>query len=475
MTRWILLWHPQAEVEIQQGSVTVQSPLCHWTRQQLSAGLQATLQELGQGATEEQLADRAEELDGTHQLAHFFYLLRGLFDKALLARRLEVDGQQLATLVPLSRPDRFNPGGGGRHSGTLLRLCRFACARRQGRALLLESPLSSFQVVVHGWQGASLLGVLAEPRSVDELGKAIPGLPPKAAAALAGLLLDAQLAWPVDEQGKAPDESPPRLQWEFHDLFFHSRSRLGWHLNPVGATFPFASRVPPVLKPLPAPAKGRPIDLHRPDLDELQRTDPPYCQVQESRRSIRSYAKEPLTVRQIGEFLFRVARLRKTFEIGEVELSSRPYPGGGACHPLEFYLAVRTCQGLGAGLFCYQPATHRLCPLEAPPEALETLFDSARWAVGMDLDPQLMIVLTARFQRLSWKYQSVVYATILKEVGVVMQTMYLCATAMGLAGCALGSGDSRLFAEAAGLDYCTESSLGEFLLGSRAPRPKISE
>lgn len=470
MSQWILQWHPQAEVEIQDGAAEVRTPLCHWNRRRLSSGLQAALAMLrGEGASQEQLTDCAEKLDGTEQLAHFFYLLRGLFEKALLARRLEVDGQHLATVVPLSRPDRFKPGMVALRPELGMRLCRFACARRQGNDFLLESPLSSCQIVMPASPGAFLLSALSEPCQVEELHQAVAGLSPASAKAFAALLLDAQMAWPLDKNGCTPDERPPCQQWEFHDLFFHSRSRLGWHLNPVGATYPFADGAAPALKSAAAHDESRSIKLHRPDLDELRHSDPPYCQVQEDRRSIRSYAKAPLTVRQAGEFFFRVARLRRTFQVGDVELSSRPYPGGGACHPLEFYLVVRACQGLKPGLFRYQPDSHSLLPLKASQQALEALLDSARWAVGKELEPQLLIVLTARFQRLSWKYQSVVYATVLKEVGVVMQTMYLCATAMGLGGCALGAGDARLFGEAAGLDYCTESSVGEFLLGSSGP------
>jgi hypothetical protein len=44
--------------------------------------------------------------------------------------------------------------------------------------------------------------------------------------------------------------------------------------------------------------------------------------------------------------------------------------------------------------------------------------------------------------------------------------MYLVATAMGFAPCALGGGNSDVFAEAAGTDYYAESSVGEFVLGS---------
>jgi SagB-type dehydrogenase family enzyme len=95
---------------------------------------------------------------------------------------------------------------------------------------------------------------------------------------------------------------------------------------------------------------------------------------------------------------------------------------------------------------------------------------TALWSSGGQCVPQVLIVLTARFARIMWKYQAMAYAAILKHVGVVYQTMYLVATAMGLAPCALGSGNSDLFAKAAGLDYYAETSVGEFMLGS-TPAP----
>ena len=80
---------------------------------------------------------------------------------------------------------------------------------------------------------------------------------------------------------------------------------------------------------------------------------------------------------------------------------------------------------------------------------------------------QTLTILAARFQRLAWKYSSIAYALMLKNVGVIYQTMYLAATAMGLAPCAVGYGDSDLFARAAGTEYYAETSVGEFLLGSK--------
>jgi SagB-type dehydrogenase family enzyme len=82
-------------------------------------------------------------------------------------------------------------------------------------------------------------------------------------------------------------------------------------------------------------------------------------------------------------------------------------------------------------------------------------------------DLQVLIIIAARFQRLSWKYASMAYATMLKHVGVLYQTMYLAAAAMDLAPCGVGGGNSDLFARAANTNYYDETSVGEFLLGRR--------
>jgi SagB-type dehydrogenase family enzyme len=78
----------------------------------------------------------------------------------------------------------------------------------------------------------------------------------------------------------------------------------------------------------------------------------------------------------------------------------------------------------------------------------------------------VLLILAARLPRIAWKYSGLAYALVLKDVGVVFQTMYLAATAMGLSPCAIGSGNSDLFARAAGVSYYAEASVGEFLLGS---------
>jgi SagB-type dehydrogenase family enzyme len=89
-------------------------------------------------------------------------------------------------------------------------------------------------------------------------------------------------------------------------------------------------------------------------------------------------------------------------------------------------------------------------------------------AMGTATVPDILFTLAARIQRVTWKYQTIAYALILKNTGVLFQQMYLVATALGLAPCAIGTGDTQLFARTTGLDAAEESSVGEFALSGWA-------
>jgi SagB-type dehydrogenase family enzyme len=157
-----------------------------------------------------------------------------------------------------------------------------------------------------------------------------------------------------------------------------------------------------------------------------------------------------------------------------MEFASRQYPAGGGLYELEFYAAVNVCASLDPGLYHYDPARHRLTRLCGRTAEVEGLLRDAAESTAIAQDNlQVLLILAARFPRLAWKYESIAYALTLKHVGVVFQTMYLASTAMGLAPCALGGGDADLFARAAGTNYCAETSVGEFLLGSPRPGPVV--
>jgi SagB-type dehydrogenase family enzyme len=299
---------------------------------------------------------------------------------------------------------------------------------------------------------------------------------PDAAGEVLSLLLNAGMLAEVDAEGISSEDKSDALRcWEFHDLLFHARSRTGRHDAPVGGTFRLLGQVdpPPVLKPV-IPANGLP--LHRPDLDRLERDDPPFARVQEERCSIRDYGDTPLSDQQLGEFLYRVGRVADYWEMDvrtpsgpiRMAVAPRPYPAPGALYELELYIAVRSCVNLPAGLYHYDPERHQLNPVAEWTSDVEQLLADAGRAAGIPTERlQVLVVLAARFPRIAWKYASIAYSLTLKQVGVLYQTMYLAATAMGLAPCAIGCGNADLFARAAGADYYAETSVGEFLLGSR--------
>jgi SagB-type dehydrogenase family enzyme len=410
-------------------------------------------------ASESELAAGIVEAEGASALPRFLLLLHHLDAAGVLGRLVTDGGRPLASLVPLVDGYRFAPFPVA--DQRTYRLSRFALLRRQDERLVLESPLAPALIVVHAQEVASLVHALARPRSLEDLAHDVAGATPDGLCQVLQLLSGAGL---IDQGGEEDPFSALGL-WEFHDLLFHSRSRLGRRRDPYGGTLRFLG----VTDPLPA-VKARMTSEVLP-LPQRSPDSPPsssLSDVLERRCSVRSHAPEPLTRAQFGEFLYRAARTRGVIDTRYGELASRPYPGGGALYELEIYAAVDRCEGLPRGIYQYLPAEHGLARLSDATPAVERLIEEAYFTMDRVSRPQVLIVLAARFQRVSWKYSSMAYATVLKDVGVMIQTMYLVATDMGLAPCALGGGNADVFAGASGLDYLEEGSVGEFALGTPA-------
>jgi SagB-type dehydrogenase family enzyme len=195
---------------------------------------------------------------------------------------------------------------------------------------------------------------------------------------------------------------------------------------------------------------------------------------------VRRYAAAAMTVAELGELLYRTARVRSMITLaaggygdaddGDTpaagdELSDRPYPSGGAGYELELYVTVGNCAGLPAGVYHYDPFGHRLEPVSSDPGTVNELLNGARVAAAMDDLPPVLITMTARFRRLSWKYEGLAYRLVLMHVGVLIQNLYLVCTAMRLAPCALGSVSIDTAARAFGTDWRIEPCVGQFIVG----------
>ncbi len=350
-------------------------------------------------------------------------------------------------------------------------LDRFACIRRDGGAWLLESPLAGARF---RFDRLAALDAPIVRRALAAAGFLETRQPP-AGARSAPPPATGKSDGTAAEPGPDAARRDALAQWEFHDLLFHAHSRGGWHRDPLGAGFSFIGEI----EPLPAarpPWPGTPIPLARAPAGGES-----FAAVLERRRSERYYDEaHPISRDDLGALLDRAARIRSSVvvEVGNAagrtapfELTRRPYPNGGASYELEIYPVVDRCDGLEPGLYHYDAAGHALVRIAGRTRDVERFFADAHVASANQADPQIVLVIAARFARVTWKYKSICYATTLRNTGVLYQTLYLAATELGLSPCGLGSGDAVLFARATGLDPTVEGSVGDVILGGRPRAP----
>jgi SagB-type dehydrogenase family enzyme len=348
-------------------------------------------------------------------------------------------------------------------------LSRFAYLRRRGTEMVLESPRAAALFRIADPKMAAALVTLSKPQKISRYRKerGFPGLE------FLGLLMDCQILFRLrddDTDGLRPSEGDPGLVlWDFHDLLFHTHSTEGRQASPIGGLYSYSD----LMVPLPAvrPAwPGKSVDLG----GAVTPPPSPFVGLLDARHSIRDFDDGcPITLAELATLLQTAARVRAKWtapsdmgeEGPEVSYASRPYPSGGAAYELELYLAVNQCEGLARGFYHYDAERHALTPIETRTHDLDAQLSDAEFAIGASGAPQIVITIAARFGRVSWKYSSVAYSLILKDVGVLTQTLYLAATDMGLGGCAIGTTNIDRFARMTGLEFSTEGPVGQFALG----------
>jgi len=402
-------------------------------------------------------------------------LVRRLARRGLLEYRLGRSGMDPdATFIEPQLPDYWPQVAKLRETDTIV-LSRFAYLRRRGDEMVLESPRAGALFRIGDPQVAAALTRLATPRQVREFRRQ-PGFP---GAELLALLVDCRVLFRIERaggEGLRSDEGDDSLVlWDFHDLLFHTHSTQGRQANPLGSLYPYAG----VIAPLPAMRPrwpGTSIDLREPS-DAASPS--PIASLLRRRHSIRSFdERQPITLAELAQLLDGTARVQSSWksrieELGddgpEIDYAPRPYPSAGSAYELELYLAVANCAGLDRGFYHYDADQHALVPIDVRAPELDAQLMAAQFAMDAPDAPQVLITIAARFGRVSWKYSSLAYALILKDVGVLTQTLYLMATEMGLGGCAIGSSNIDLFARMTGIEFHIEGAVGQFAIGRGDP------
>jgi SagB-type dehydrogenase family enzyme len=444
---------------------------------------------VGLGTFSGGVADRAQDLRIGLPLASFVssrgsidkeihLLVRRLAGHGLLEYRLQRSRNSEDQVVIEPQVADYWPTVSQLGNADVLVLSRFAYMRRRGNEMVLESPRADALFRICNPKIATAITMLSTPQQIKRLRRHdhFPGLE------LLALLVGCHMLFKIDaagDSGLRPAEGDQNLVlWDFHDLLFHTRSTEGRHANPLGGVYPYSGVIPP----LPAVRPhwpGNPIDLRRFSPAEAVS---PFAKLLRERHSTRSFDDQrPITLAELSRFLADTACVLSSSsseDLGDggplVAYAFRPYPSAGASYELELYLAVDRCEGLARGFYHYDAGRHALVPIGARTQHLEALLRGAEFAMGEPAAPQILITLAARFGRMSWKYSSLAYALILKDVGVLTQTLYLMAADMGLGGCAIGSTNIDLFAKMTGIEFHVEGPVGQFALG-RGAKPGASD
>lgn len=345
----------------------------------------------------------------------------------------------------------------------VVRSSRFAILYRDAATPTLESPWSGARVRLLTPTAVVLWAELANVRGAEALA-ASHGLAVDEVTHCLELLLCAGMVAIADEEGLLPeDREQSGLLWSLPEALFHNRSRWGQHDWPLGATFPFARRWP--APPAAPPAfPGAKIPLSRPPrLDD----GPTATAVLAARRSARDVeARCSPSLEQVGHLLYHAARASGGQTADPATPRSydtvlRPYPTGGAMGDLEIYLIAGHCTGLPKGGYHYDSHAHQLVALDVPSDEIDSLLSAAQHSAQMSNVPHLLLSIAWRYERTLWKYQGMGYAKTLKDVGALMQTLYLVGTVLGIGVCALGAGRTESIGRLAGGAGRNEVAVGE--------------
>ena len=244
---------------------------------------------------------------------------------------------------------------------------------------------------------------------------------------------------------------------------FHENSKLGRHTQ-----HPCKEDVTDQLKSLHPSLlyEGLPrIDLPRPDMSRYIS----FFQIVQSRSSVRAFRSSSIHLQDIATLLYLTYGVTRTCDETKLPRGFRVVPSAGGLYPLEIYLHSAHLSEHEPGIFHYNPehsCLRRICA----GDMTETIANAmVQPEIGHSAN--LLVFITALFERSTFKYQDRGYRFSLLEEGHVAQNLNLVANALNLASVNIGGFFDREIESLLGIDGVTHSVLYMVAIGSRQENP----
>jgi len=261
--------------------------------------------------------------------------------------------------------------------------------------------------------------------------------------------------------GQAQDE-PSQGAWEFHDSLFHAATIHGSGVNGYGARGNKG----------PSDMVARPLNLLRDDQpmgpSELE-PDAPFTEVLKNRRTTRIFSSHPLSLAKLETLLRLALRDHGPLNATGAKGKFHPYPSGGARNEIATIIAV-----INSGqdfLAAYDSSNNVVKLIESQQDVPGRVVEILSSACGFNTPlPSVGLLFAADYGCVAYKYQAIAYATILRNVGAIYQTVSLCAEALDIGSCCVGGGWGPIETELLAKVLAGRVLVGGMLLGLRDER-----
>jgi SagB-type dehydrogenase family enzyme len=188
------------------------------------------------------------------------------------------------------------------------------------------------------------------------------------------------------------------------------------------------------------------VDLPHPTSIKVKTVD--LVRAVENRRSVRSYAEDPLTMGELSLLLWCTQGVK---EVRGDTATLRTVPSAGARHAFATCLLVNRVQGIQPGLYRFLAVKHKLVAVSLDP-GMDDKVTEACLNQGFVKTSAVTFIWVAVPYRMIWRYGERGYRYLHIDIGHVCQNLYLVAEALGNGVCAIGAFHDEGINEAIGID-----------------------